>query len=154
MLSAEDIMITNFHSLRPNTTIAEAAQCFKEASAKAERRVFGMMVIDQNDHLVGILSMYDILLFFQPKHAHIWSEMNDIDISGLFDNICKKSSEIYVGDIMSTDITTVQKDTHLFAVLELMNRKHIRRIPVLEGEHVVGIVYISDLFFHLVDKMA
>jgi CBS domain-containing protein len=34
-----------------------------------------------------------------------------------------------------------------------MNRQHIRRIPVVEDDKVVGIVYISDLFFHLVDKI-
>ncbi len=153
MITAENIMNTTFHSLLPQTTIAEAAKRFKEASQKEGRRVFGMMVIDEDNHLVGILSMYDILLFFQPKHTHIWGEMSDIDISGLLENICSKSGEIRVGDIMSTDIITVKKDTHLFAILEIMNKQHIRRIPVIEGEQVLGIVYISDLFFHLVDKM-
>ena len=28
-----------------------------------------MMVIDEQDRLVGMLSMYDILLFVRPKHA-------------------------------------------------------------------------------------
>lgn len=153
MITAETIMNTTFHALQPKTAITEAAKQFKEASRQEGRRVFGMMVIDENNHLVGILSMYDILLFFQPKHTHIWGEMSDIDISGLLENICNKSREIRVSDIMSTDITTVDKDTHLFAILEIMNKQHIRRVPVVEEDQVVGIVYISDLFFHLVDKM-
>lgn len=153
MITAADIMNTSFHSLHPSTTIAEAARLFKKASTDESRRVFGMMVIDDDNKLVGILSMYDILLFFQPKHAHIWSEMSDIDITGLMENICGKSKEIQVGDIMSTEVTTVSRDTHLFAVLEIMNKNHIRRVPVVEEKEVIGIVYISDLFFHLVDKM-
>ena len=153
MVTAENIMNTTFHALQPDTTIAKAAQRFKEASIEEGRRVFGMMVIDEHNHLVGIVSMYDILLFFQPKHTHIWGEMSDLDISGLLENICNKSREIRVSDIMSTEITTVGKDTHLFAVLEIMNKQHIRRVPVVEEEQVLGIVYISDLFFHLVDKM-
>lgn len=153
MITARHIMNTDFPSLFPQTSISDAAKQFKETSASKGRRVFGMMVIDGAGNLVGILSMYDILLFFQPKHVHIWSEMNDIDVSGLVENICQKSREIQVGDIMSTDITTIDADTHIFSILEIMNRQHIRRIPVVEDGKVVGIVYISDLFFHLVDKM-
>jgi len=152
MITARHIMNTDFHSLSPHTSISEAARKFKEASAELGRRVFGMMVIDQGN-LVGILSMYDILLFFQPKHVHLWSEMKDIDLSGLTENIRRKSKTIQVGDIMTTGVTTVDADTHVFAILEIMNRQHVRRLPVVENGRVIGIVYISNLFFHLVDTI-
>ncbi len=147
-------MSTNFHSLSPETPVSEALKLFQTASEKEGRKVFGMMVIDNNAKLVGILSMYDILLFIQPKHVHIWGEMSDIDVSGLLDTIFQKSKDILVGDIMTTEVLTVDGDAHLFAVLELMNRKHIRRLPVTKHGNVLGIVYISDLFFHLVEQMS
>ncbi len=153
MITACHIMSKSFHTLHPRTSVSAAAKQFKEASMDDHRRVFGMMVIDDDGKLVGILSMYDILLFFQPKHTHIWGQMSDLDITGLLDTICRKSKDILVGDIMTTDIITVPGETHIFAVLEIMNRQHIRRIPVVEDDQVVGIVYISDLFFHLVDNM-
>lgn len=153
MLTARHIMSTDFHSLHPDTPVSQALGLFKEASEKEGRRVFGMMVIDDEAKLVGILSMYDILLFIQPKHIQIWGEMNDIDISGLFETIFRKSNDIRVGDIMTSEVLTIDGDAHLFAILEFMNRKHIRRLPVTENGHVLGIVYISDLFFHLVEKM-
>ncbi len=152
MITARHIMSTDFYSLSPHTSISDAAKKFKEASAEQGRRVFGMMVIDDGK-LTGILSMYDILLFFQPKHAHLWSEMKDIDITGLTENICSKSKSIRVGDIMTTEVATIDSGTHVFAILEIMNRRHIRRLPVVENGKVIGIVYISDLFFHLVEKM-
>ncbi len=153
MLTARHIMSSDFYSLSPSTSISDAARKFKEVSAEQGRRVFGMMVIDDEGNLAGILSMYDILLFFQPKHVQLWSEMKDIDISGLTENICSTSKSILVGDIMTTEVTTVDSDTHVFAILEIMNRQHIRRLPVVDGGQVIGIVYISDLFFHLVEKM-
>ena len=55
---------------------------------------------------------------------------------------------------MSTDIVTIGPDTHIFSVLEIMNRYHIRRVPVVEDGYVLGIVYISDLFFYIVDEMS
>lgn len=146
-------MNTTFHSLKPDSSVAKALQLFKEASEKENRRIFGMMVIDDQAKLTGILSMYDILLFLQPKHVQIWGEMNDIDISGLLDTISAKTRDLRVSDIMTEDVLTIDGDAHLFAVLELMNRKHIRRLPVTKNGQVLGIVYISDLFFHLVERM-
>jgi CBS domain-containing protein len=146
-------MSTNFHSLHPETPVSEALKLFKTASEKEGRKVFGMMVIDDRLKLVGILSMYDILLFIQPKHVQIWGEMSDIDVSGLYGTISRKSNDLQVGDIMTTEVITIDGDAHLFTVLELMNRKHIRRLPVTEDNTVLGIVYISDLFFHLVEQL-
>jgi CBS domain-containing protein len=34
-----------------------------------------------------------------------------------------------------------------------MIKKHVRRIPVLDGDKAVGIVYISDLFYHIVERL-
>ena len=153
MITARHIMNTSFHSLHPETPLSEALQLFQKASEKEGRKIFGMMVIDEQPKLVGILSMYDILLFIQPKHVQIWGEMSDIDVSGLLDTIFQRSKDIQVGDIMTSEVTTINADAHIFAVLELMNRKHIRRLPVTENDTVLGIVYISDLFFHLVEQM-
>lgn len=153
MVTAKDIMSTQFHSLLPTTPLTDAIKLFKDASGEKGRRIFGFMVIDENGHLVGILSMEDILLFAQPKHIHIWGEMNDVDVSGIIDNVCEKSKKMLVGDLMSTGIVTVNVDTHIFTVLAKMNHKKIRRIPVVQNNEVVGIVYISDLFFHLLKQL-
>jgi CBS domain-containing protein len=151
-MKARQIMNSSYHSLHPSTPIGEALRVFQQASAESGRRIFGLMVID-DDHLVGILSMHDILTLLQPKHIHIWGEMTDIDISGLIETMCRKSRDYVVGDIMTTEIITVGADAHLFAVLELMNKHHIRRLPVIEGDRVVGIVYLSDLFFSLIQRI-
>jgi len=112
-----------------------------------------MMVIDEQGRLVGMLSMYDILLLLRPKHIHIWGEMIDIDMTGLIDEACRRAKSILVGDIMTTDLITITADTHLQMILDIMIKKHIRRIPVLESGEVVGIVYLSKVFYHLVEQL-
>ena len=42
------------------------------------------MVTDEYDRLVGMLSMYDILLFVRPKHVEIFGEMDDLSMEVLF----------------------------------------------------------------------
>lgn len=153
MKNVRDIMSDTFHTLFPEMPLSDAIMAFREASRKEGRTIFGMMVLDDRQRLVGILSMYDILLAVQPKHIHIWGEMRDIDVDGLLDNACQRCRSVLVGDIMSPEVTTIPADAHLFMVLEVMNKKHIRRLPVVDGERVVGMVYISDLFHHLLERL-
>jgi CBS domain-containing protein len=152
MATAREVMIEQFHTLRPESSVAEAVKQFKIATEEEHRRVFGMLVTDEGGHLIGMVSMYDILLFIRPKHVHIWGVMDDIDTSGLLEELCEKVKSVRVDDIMTTDIITVTPDTHIMVVLDIMIKKHVRRIPVIDGDNILGIVYISDLFNFLAEK--
>ncbi len=149
---ARDIMDTWFHTINPGNTIADAVKSFQKASQAEKKSIFGLMVTDDNDKLVGMLSMYDILLFIQPKHAQIWGEMDDLDPDQLFDERLERVKKIQVQDIMSTDVITVSPDTHILMIVDIMIKKHIRRIPVIENREVVGIIYRSAVFYHLLNK--
>ncbi len=151
---ARDVMDSHFHTLSPQHTIAEAVRLFHEAGHREGKRIFGMMVTDDDGRLQGMLSMYDILLFIRPKHVHIWGEMEDIDLEGLLEIIFRKAAAILVGDIMTTDVVTIGPDTHVMMVLDLMIKKHIRRLPVLEDDRIMGMVYISDLFSYFFKNLS
>ncbi len=147
-------MTTDFQTIPPDTTIAEAIRIFKELGGDEDRRrVFGMMVTDEREKLLGMISMYDILLLMRPKHIHVWADMTDIDVTGLIESTCERTKSILVKDIMTSDVVTVSPETHLFVILDIMIKRHIRRIPVMEGDRIEGIVYISDLFYHLYERL-
>jgi CBS domain-containing protein len=154
MLTARDVMVKTFHTLSPKLSIEEAAKLFKKASEQEQRKIFGMIVTDESGRLIGMMSMYDILLFIRPKHVQVWGMMEDINIAGLMEDICSRAKSVLVEDIMTTDLTTVTPDTSIMFILDLMITKHIRRIPVLMDGRVEGIVYISDLFFRLINELA
>jgi CBS domain-containing protein len=143
---ARDFMDTQFHTLHPQQNIAEAFSAFQKASQIEGKKIFGMMVTDDNDRLVGILSMYDVLNYVQPKHVAIFGEMDDLDPTQAYRNRLNTIQSILVDDIMTTDVVTVRPDTHLMVIAEIMIKKHIRRLPVVKDQTVVGIVYVSDLF--------
>lgn len=154
MFVARDIMTNAFHTLSPDMSVPEAALLFRRASAEQKRRIFGMLVVDDDGKLLGMLSMYDLLLMIRPKHVHLWGVMDDIELSGLLDNVCQQTRSVLVKDIMTTGVITVTPDTPVMVVLDLMIKKHIRRVPVVEGDRISGILYISDLFYRIVDKLA
>jgi CBS domain-containing protein len=146
---ARDFMDTQFHTLRPQQNIAEAVSAFQKASESEGKKIFGMMVTDDEDRLVGMLSMYDILIYIQPKHVAILGEMEDLDPDQAYSNRLKTIRSILVDDIMTTEVVTVSPDTHLMVIAEIMIKKHIRRLPVVRDQTVVGIAYVSDVFYQL-----
>lgn len=154
MFVARDIMTTTFHTLNPDISIPEAAIAFRKASDEERRRIFGMVVVGEDGKMLGMLSMYDLLLMIRPKHVHLWGVMDDIELRGLLDNVCQRTRSVLVKDIMTTDVITVNPDTPALFVLDLMIKKHVRRLPVVDGGKIIGMVYISDLFYKIVDRLA
>ena len=151
-ITAREVMDTGYSTLSPRMTIGEAVRVFQKAGEERQQIVFGMVVTDQAGQLLGMLSMYDILLLIRPKHIHIWGEIKDVDVSGILDEACQRAKGILVGDIMTTDLITVTPDTHLLRVIDIMIKKHVRRLPVLEEGKMVGIVYLSRVFQHLLGR--
>lgn len=151
--SVKDVMTTRFHTLSPEQPLSDAVSMFRQATREEGRKIFGIMVTDEAGRLVGMLSMYDILLFVRPKHVEVWGVMEDVDLAGIVEAACRKAKSIRVGDIMTTEMITITPDTHLLVVLDLMIKKHVRRIPVIEGDQILGIIYLSGLFYNLVDQL-
>ncbi len=149
--TAKDIMDRTYLTVQPDMTIREAVQVFQRAGEQTGRRVFGLMVTDYRDHLVGMLSLYDIFLLIRPKHSHIWGEMQDLDLTGMVTLACQRAGRLLVGDIMTTEVVTITPDTHLLYIVDIMLKKHVRRIPVVAGERILGIVYISRVFEQLLE---
>jgi len=150
---ARDVMDTRFHTLKPQMTVAEAVTLFERASTESGRQVFGLLVLDDEQNLIGMLSMYDIFLLLRPKHTHIWGEMADLDLNGLLQAACDRARPVLVGDIMTTDLITITPDTHLLLIIDIMIKKHVRRLPVLDEGHIVGIVYLSRVFDDLLERL-
>jgi len=147
-------MVTQFSTLLPQTPVIEAIRMFKGSFNVQGRRLFGMIVSDEDQDLVGMLSMYDILLYLRPKHIHVWGAMEDLEIAGVIDAAGNRIKSIQVGDIMTPDVVTVSSGTNLMMILDIMIKKHVRRLPVVEGQRVIGIVYISDLFNQLLERIS
>jgi CBS domain-containing protein len=153
-LTARDVMDDCFQILRPEMSISEAVRMFERAGRVSGAKVFGLMVTDAERNLVGMLSIYDIFLLLRPKHIHIWGEMEDLEISELLDTACRRAKDKLVGDIMTTELITITPETNLLLIIDIMIKKHVRRLPVLEGGKILGIVYISRVFDHLLEKLA
>jgi CBS domain-containing protein len=62
----------------------------------------------------------------------------------------KRSRETKVAEIMSTNVTVTHLREPVEKCLRLMTDKHIRHLPVVEGDQVIGVISIGDLVKHVI----
>ena len=151
-ITAREVMDTRYSTLSPRMTIGEAFRVFQAAREEHQQTVFGMVVTDAAGQLLGMLSLYDLLLLIRPKHIHIWGEIKDVEVSGILDAALTRARSMLVSDIMTTDLITITPDLHLLRIIDIMIKKHVRRLPVLEEGKMVGMVYLSRVFQHLLER--
>ena len=62
----------------------------------------------------------------------------------------KRSRETKVAEIMSTNVFTTHRREGVETCLRLMTDHHIRHLPVVDDDKVVGVISIGDLVKHVI----
>ncbi|MBV9175292.1 MAG: CBS domain-containing protein [Chloroflexi bacterium] len=99
-------------------SVPEDAPVREVARVLDSHRISGVPVTDGDGHMVGLISEYDLIA---KPDAHS------------------------VGDAMTRDVISVMEDTGVEEVRYLLVQRRIKRVPVLRGQKLVGIVSRADL---------
>jgi CBS domain-containing protein len=116
-LKIREIMTTDVRTVSATDSISEAANIMKQIDVGA------VPVID-NNIVVGIITDRDMVLRSVAEG---------------------KNPNERVSTIMTKDITTVNPEMDVHKVADIMASKQIRRLPIVENNHLVGIVSIGDM---------
>lgn len=71
--------------------------------------------------------------------------VTEVDINCKFVAMDKKPSEVRVSEIMSTPLITIDVDKTVGDATHMMVNNKVRRLPVVEGDRVVGLVTVRDI---------
>lgn len=126
-LAVESVMTRNPSCVHEDTTIHDLVRLLH---AKGFRHP---LVVDSQRKLVGVISDRDVGRCFGPTNS---SE------EGILDTLT-------AGDIMSRDIISVSPNSRLNAAVAIMFDYGINCLPVVQDEHLVGILTATDLFMVL-----
>ena len=140
-MNAKDVMTTPVVTISPDTRLARIAALL------AEHRISGVPVVDRG-RVAGIVSERDLLDHREigaagPRaRAPWWACMflEAPDPSGYV-----RSHGIRAQDVMSAPAVTVGGDAPAARILALLDKRRIRRVPVVEGGRLAGIVTRADL---------
>ena len=117
-MKVRDVMTTNVVTAMPETTLEEIAMMMKTEDTGA------IPVVDEGA-LIGIVTDRDIV------------------VRCVADG--RDPSEVSAEDIITEDVEVVDRDTDAAEALEIMGRRQIRRLPVVENGELVGMVSLGDL---------
>ena len=139
-MKAMDVMTRDVVSIDPNASILEAVRLM------LQHRVSGLPVVDSSGQLQGIVTEGDFLrrseTGTQPKRPR-WLEF--LLGPGRLATDYVHASGRRVDEVMTTNVHTVTEDTPLERIVNLMERHRIKRVPVMRGERIVGIVTRANL---------
>jgi CBS domain-containing protein len=143
-MQVKDIMTINVISIGADETIAKAANLM------LQNRISGLPVVDKEGELVGMVTEGDFLrrgeLGTQRRRPK-WLEF--ILGPGKLAEEYVRASGRKVEDVMTPDPWTISEDDSLEAVVGMMERRHIKRLPVTRGDRMVGIVSRANLMHAL-----
>ena len=133
--TAKDIMTSRVYTVRP------ADPLWKVIDGICRHRVSGVPVVDGKGHLLGLISERDILHALYPGKVRIPGKSTGRRTTRGLRNI----SELLARDIMLSQVITSPPETELLRLASIMALKKIRRIPIVVGEKLVGIVSHGDV---------
>jgi CBS domain-containing protein len=116
--SIKEVMTSEVKACEPDTSVSEAAKVMAKEDV-------GPVPVVEEGRLTGIVTDRDIVV-------RVVAEGRD-------------PSSTTVGEIASRDLVTVSPDDDLDMALKQLAQNQVRRIPVVEGGRLVGIVAQADI---------
>lgn len=127
--TAEDLRVADLMTLDPVTVPVDAS--IEEAEALLRSyRITGLPVVDERDHLVGVISQTDLLYLALPSVRAL---------------IRHRKSGIRVGEVMSTPPVMVDASATLAEAARLMQRDRLHRLVVVgDAGRPIGVLTAMD----------
>jgi len=117
-MKIEKLMVKDVTTLQLDTSAYDAVKLMN-------RKRIGCLVILYNDEIVGILTERDLLKRVLEK--------------------CKNPKETGVSEIMTRHVIVGKPDMQLVEATRLMFENKVKKLPIVEGKRLVGIVTLTDI---------
>lgn len=119
LMLIKDVMTKSVKTARYDDTVQDAVRKMNKFG------IGSLIIVDEGMRPIGIITEDDILKrIVEP---------------------CLDPSTMSVRDIMSSPLVTITEDASVEEAARLMTRKGIKRLPVLRGKELVGIITATDI---------
>ncbi len=113
-------------------TISPEASIRELLDVLAERNVGAMVVSDDGESMIGIVSERDVV-----------RKLRDVD----------NARDVTVASIMTTDVQVAAPDDSFKSLMIAMTEHRVRHIPVLDDGRLVGVLSIGDAVKHRMEQL-
>jgi CBS domain-containing protein len=137
-MKAKDIMTTKVATVGPDMPVNAIAALL------LERHISAVPVIDDDRRILGIVSEGDLMRRGETERRPSWwlaAFSNAEELAREF----TKTRGIRAKDVMTREVLTVTEETPIATIAELLEKRRIKRVPVVRDGRIVGIVSRADL---------
>ncbi len=140
MTLARDVMTSDPVSVEPTASLMQAVRLM------LRHRISGLPVVAGNGTLIGVVTEGDLLRrdgAGKQRRSPRWIEflIGGQGPGSDYSNICRRK----VHEVMSPEVFTVSEDTSVEDMVRIMDQHRVKRLPVLRGARLVGVVSRVDL---------
>jgi CBS domain-containing membrane protein len=135
--SITSIMTTNVITLNVTDTLTKAEGLFKKHNIRHIPVVNGNVIL-------GMLSYTDLLRISYADAVDEDEQIVDVTVYNMFT----------IEQVMAKNLVTVNPDTTIKEVAEILASKEFHAIPIVEGDLLVGIVTTTDLIKYLIGQIS
>jgi CBS domain-containing protein len=145
-MRAHQIMTRDVITVTPHTSIMDAA------NAMLRCHLSGLPVLDETGTLKGIVSERDFLRRSEigtGRRRPAWLQFFAGPVRAAGDFVHERGR--HVEDVMTTHPITVDEQTPLDEIVHIMEKNDVKRLPVMRGKTLVGIVTRADILRAVAD---
>lgn len=139
-MKARDIMSKNVITVGRETSVHDIAQLM------TSKRISGVPVVTEDGTILGIVSESDLLrraeLGTEPQRKWWLSFFSDPD---LLARQYRKTHGLKAEDVMSRPVVTVDENADLGEIANTLERRRVKRLPVVRDGKLVGIISRADI---------
>jgi CBS domain-containing protein len=137
-MQAQDVMTKRVAAIGAGATVRDAARLM------LERRVSALPVLDEKNRVIGIVSEGDLV-----RRRELGTETEGswwlLALTHGAARDYRKTHATAVGDVMTRPVIGVRPSASLKQIASLLQKRRIKRVPVLDAGRLVGIVSRADL---------
>jgi CBS domain-containing protein len=147
-MKVKEIMEPLHNWLTPEMSVLQAILVMQRTKRDHGLSVNGIVVLDNDLKIVGILSTKDILRMLIPSYMYL-DGMTDESTSweSMRADRTDKANGLHVRDIMTEDVRVIHLNESIMRCADIMLVEQIRRLPVVGTDgRVLGVVYLRDVY--------
>lgn len=139
-MKAHDVMVSPVITVKPSASVREVAEIL------LKYRISAVPVVDDAYRVLGIVSEGDLLHRAEAgtERRRSWWLLTFLGNQVLAQDYVKAHAQS-VEDVMTRDVIVVRPYTPVHEVATLLEKNGIKRVPVVEGDRLVGIISRANL---------
>jgi CBS domain-containing protein len=139
-MQVKDVMTRDVTTVRPETPVNQIAKIL------LDRRISAVPVIGDRDEIVGIVSEGDLMRrpeIGTERRNSWWLAFLTLDEDDARRFV--KTEGRHARDVMTRAVATIDEEASLEQVANILESRHIKRMPVVRAGKLVGIISRADL---------